>query len=350
MKIVNRLRAIAPLMVGATFVILTALERRRPLRPERESKVRHVSRNLVFAGLAAMTVNLVERPIVQPLARVVEQRRWGLLYWRRLPRPLHAALALVLLDYTLYIWHVLVHRAPWLWRFHLVHHVDLDLDASTALRFHFGELTLSIPWRAAQIVGIGVPPNTLRLWQNGLLISILFHHSNVKLPIAVERAIGCVFATPRTHGIHHSMVPEETESNWSSGLTVWDWLHGTLRLNVPQLDITIGVPAYRNADDVTLGRSLGLPFVPRPPWRRLPGNGSRHVTAGTHQSTHSSADAPSQEPRRWEDAESRDRVRSLSSACACPAPRTPDRVLTCRSLGAPSPRAPRAVPSRAAAI
>lgn len=267
------LRAVAPWIVGGTFLILTALEHRRPLRRQRESKLRRVSRNLVFAGLGAATVNLLERPVVQPLARVVDRRRWGLLYICRLPPPVHTAVAMLLLDYTLYVWHVLVHRVPWLWRFHLVHHVDLDLDASTALRFHFGELALSIPWRAAQIAAIGVPAGTLTLWQNALLVSILFHHSNVDLPIGLERALSRVFVTPRLHGIHHSIVPAESDSNWSSGLTVWDWLHGTLRLDVPQREIAIGVPAYRDSDDVTLGKSVALPFTPQRPWRLLPGDG-----------------------------------------------------------------------------
>jgi sterol desaturase/sphingolipid hydroxylase (fatty acid hydroxylase superfamily) len=267
------LRRLAGLAVGGTFLILTALERRRPLRRDRESKLTRVSRNLVLAGLAAATVNLLERPVVQPLAALVERRRLGLLYSRRLPRALHVALAIVLLDYTLYVWHVLVHRVPWLWRFHLVHHVDLDLDASTALRFHFGELAVSIPWRAAQIVAIGAAPDALALWQNALLVSILFHHSNVKLPLYIERPLSRVFVTPRMHAIHHSIVPDETNSNWSSGLTVWDWLHGTLRLDVPQRNITIGVPAYRDPQDVTLTTSLRLPFVRQRAWRLLPGNG-----------------------------------------------------------------------------
>jgi sterol desaturase/sphingolipid hydroxylase (fatty acid hydroxylase superfamily) len=270
---VSRIRSLAALFVGGTFVVLTALERRRPLRHERESKLHRVSRNLVFAGLAAATVSLLERPIVQPLAGLVERRRWGLLHRWQLPRALRITLAIVLLDYTLYVWHVLVHRVPWLWRFHLVHHVDLDLDASTALRFHFGELAVSIPWRAAQIVAIGVGPDALTLWQNALLVSILFHHSNVELPLGMERALSRVFVTPRMHGIHHSMVPDETNSNWSSGLTVWDWLHGTLRLNVPEREIVIGVPAYRSPDDVTLRKSLELPFVPQRPWRLLPDGG-----------------------------------------------------------------------------
>ena len=258
-------RVLAPLVVGGTFVVLTALERRRPLRRVREAKWRHVSRNIVFAGAAAATVNLLERPVVEPLANVIERRRWGLLYVCRLPPPLHLILAVVLLDYTMYVWHVLVHRVPWLWRFHLVHHIDRDLDASTALRFHAGELALSVPWRAMQIAAIGVPPDALRIWQNLLLLSILFHHSNVELPIAVERFVARFVVTPRMHGIHHSSVPEETDSNWSSGLTVWDYLHGTLRLDVPQQAITIGVAAYPAPADVTLANSFALPFTAQRP-------------------------------------------------------------------------------------
>jgi sterol desaturase/sphingolipid hydroxylase (fatty acid hydroxylase superfamily) len=253
-------RVLAPVVVGATFLALTALERRRPLRRVREAKWRHVSRNIVFAGAAAATVNLLERPVVEPLANAIARRRYGLLYVCRLPPPLHFILAVVLLDYTMYVWHVLAHRVPWLWRFHLVHHVDRDLDASTALRFHAGELALSVPWRAMQIAAIGVPPDALRLWQNLLLLSILFHHSNVELPIDVERFLARLIVTPRIHGIHHSVVPEETHSNWSSGLTVWDYLHGTLRLDVPQQTITIGLPAYPTPADVTLANSFALPF------------------------------------------------------------------------------------------
>ena len=227
----------------------------------------------MFAGVAAATVNLLERPVVEPLAHLIERRRFGLLYLCRLPRTLHVILAIVLLDYTLYVWHVLTHRLPWLWRFHLVHHVDRDLDASTALRFHAGELALSVPWRAMQIAAIGVPPGALLVWQNMLLLSILFHHSNVELPVDVERLVARLVVTPRIHGIHHSIVPAEMNSNWSSGFTVWDYLHGTLRLDVPQQAITIGVPAYPAPADVTLANSFALPFGAQRPWRVFPDDG-----------------------------------------------------------------------------
>jgi sterol desaturase/sphingolipid hydroxylase (fatty acid hydroxylase superfamily) len=165
------------------------------------------------------------------------------------------------MDYTLYLWHVLTHRVPALWRFHAVHHIDLDLDASTAVRFHFGELTMSTPWRVAQVVAIGTSPLALSIWQTGLLASILFHHSNLTLPIDIERRLSRVVVTPRMHGIHHSARRGETDSNWSSGLSVWDRLHRTLRLNVPQADITIGVAGFQSVDNVDLATVLILPFT-----------------------------------------------------------------------------------------
>src|SRR5258708_6540698 len=249
----------ATLMLGA-FGLLTWLERRRPLRREVEPNLTRTARNLAVAGIGAVALQLTERPIALELAALVERHNVGLLKLVRLPRWLETALAIVLLDYTLYVWHVLTHKVPFLWRFHVAHHVDLDLDASTALRFHFGELALSVPWRAAQLIIIGVSPIAYSTWQTFVFLSIMFHHSNVELPIGLERALNRLIVTPRMHGIHHSIVRNETNSNWSSGLTAWDWLHGTLHLNVPQDEITIGVPAYQEAAKVHLWTILKLPF------------------------------------------------------------------------------------------
>ena len=248
-------------LVAGAFCLLTWLERRRPLRqPNAEPKLKREIRNLSIAAAGAGALMLIERPAILRLTNFVAAHRCGLLRLLRLPRWLEIALAVALLDYTLYVWHYLTHRVPALWRFHVVHHMDLDLDASTALRFHFGELALSVPWRAAQVLFIGVSPSAYSIWQALVFQSILFHHSNVELPIRVERWLNRFVVTPRMHGIHHSIIEEETNSNWSSGLTVWDRLHGTLKLNVPQDQITIGVPAYRDAEAVRFTEALALPF------------------------------------------------------------------------------------------
>lgn len=253
-------------LTGALVVVagaLVAIELVRPLRPSRrEPKRRRMERNAVVAALGAATVQLCEQPLVVPLARLVERRRWGVLGRLPIPRALRTLVVLAALDYTLYLWHVLAHRVPALWRFHAVHHADLDMDASTAIRFHFGELAVSVPWRAAQVLLLGVGPRELTLWQRLTLISVLFHHSNVRIPERVERWMGLLVVTPRMHGIHHSRVAAERDANWSSGLSAWDRLHGTLRLEPPQAAITLGVAGFDDPADVTLPKLLAAPFDP----------------------------------------------------------------------------------------
>lgn len=248
-----------PLALG-TFGALVWLENRRPLRRSVESKAVRSGRNLAVAAVAALALQIFEKPVTAPLTKLVERRNLGLLKIIRLPKWFETIFAVVLMDYTLYLWHVLTHKVPFLWRFHLVHHVDLDLDASTAVRFHFGELIISVLWRSAQILVIGVSPSSFAAWQFFLFPSILFHHSNVNLPFDLDRKLQRFVVTPRLHGIHHSIIREETDSNWSSGLTIWDRLHGTLRSGAAQEEIIIGVPAYQNPQEVVLPEILRLPF------------------------------------------------------------------------------------------
>jgi len=261
-----------PLLAGV-FAGLIWQERRRPLRRNTQPQPERQIRNFAIAALGALTVVTAESPLIQPLARRAERNRWGLIGVIKLPVWVEAALALLLMDYTFYLWHVLLHRLPFLWRFHAAHHVDLDMDASTALRFHAGELLLSIPWRAAQVLFIGLTPFTFSLWQLWFALCVLFQHSNVHIPIGWERSINRLLVTPRMHGVHHSVVYEESNSNWSSGLTVWDYIHGTLRLNVPQQKIVIGVPAFQDPRTVSLLKVLTLPFREQPEYWRISDGG-----------------------------------------------------------------------------
>lgn len=264
-------------MIAALGVaLLLAFEAVSPLRRQRYPKLRRTGRNLSIAAISTLVVQGLERPIITTLCRSVERRKWGLLQRWRLPKQARLALAVVLMDYTLYVWHVLTHKVPLLWRFHQVHHIDLDLDASTAVRFHFGELALSIPYRIAQVALLGIDRGSFSLWQKFLLPSILFHHSNLRLPRRLETVLGWVIATPRMHGIHHSTIRQERDSNWSSGLAIWDVLHGTLHPPVPQPAIEIGVQPYHSPHEVTLGQVLAIPFRPV---KRVKGSPSRCASA-----------------------------------------------------------------------
>lgn len=249
------------LAMGGLIGALFWLERRRPLRKARpESDARRLPRNLALAGTTGFVISRCEKPLTEPLAQWVDAHNLGLVPMLNLPPVAEKALGLVLSDYSLYWWHILLHRLPFLWRSHVVHHADLVLDASTALRFHFWEFLASIPWRLAQIVVIGLRPDTLALWQRLTLLEVMFHHSNLRLPLWLEQQLCKVLATPRLHGIHHSVREEETDSNFSSGLMIWDRLHGTLRTDVPQERIEIGVPGYHDPQELTLGHLLKLPF------------------------------------------------------------------------------------------
>lgn len=236
------------------------LERRQPLRRAFEPGPQRLARNAAVGALTAVTVAAIERPIVTALARVAEERRWGLLARLPLPASWKTALAVILMDYTLYWWHVLLHRVPALWRLHEPHHADRDLDTSTAVRFHFTEFLASIPWRCAQVLAIGASPRALSFWQRVTLAMVFFHHANWRLPRAAEQRLSRFVVTPRLHGIHHSIIREERDSNYSSGLSVWDRLHATARPALEDEFVIVGIAGRRKPEDVTLAKTLALPF------------------------------------------------------------------------------------------
>lgn len=243
-----------------TFAVLYYLEKKRPLRRQIYQKEIETARNLAIAATSGIALQFLEKPVTDRLTKFVEKENFGLLKALRLPKFLEATLAVILLDYTLYLWHVLTHKVPFLWNFHQIHHADLDLQASTAIRFHFGEITISVAFRAGQILLIGVSPQALQIWQTLLFLSIFFHHSNVRLPKNIEEKLEKFIVTPRLHGIHHSVEETEMNSNWSSGLSIWDYLHGTFRNDISQKEIVIGVKKFSQEKEVTFSKMLLEPF------------------------------------------------------------------------------------------
>ncbi len=266
-----------PIIAAMAIAGILAGERSMPLRRQTQREPARLLRNAALGALSMAVVAAVESPLVQTLARRAETRRQGLA--QLLPAPAWArdAAAFLMMDYSIYLWHILTHKVPALWRLHLVHHVDLDMDASTALRFHALDMLVSAPYRAAQVALAGASPRALRLWQALFFVSVLFHHSNLRLPAGLERRLARVLTTPRMHGIHHSTVRGESDANWSSGLSLWDHLHRTFRLDVPQDRLDIGVPGYRDPAEIRLRPSLRLPFTrQRDAWQPQAGTIVRH--------------------------------------------------------------------------
>ena len=249
---------ILPVVGALGFVGILVAERRRPLRP-RDGALRREARNLFLGALCSAVIQSVETPICQALGRRVEARRQGLAQQLPMPAVARDAVAFLLLDYTMYVWHVLTHKAPILWRLHLVHHSDLELSATNALRFHMLDMVVSLPWRVAQVRLLGASPRAFVAWQGFFFASVLFHHSNLRLPERLEQRLARALTTPRMHGIHHQAAYDRSNANWSNGLSWWDHLHRTFRLDAPQADVRIGVPAH--SEPMGVEALLGLPFA-----------------------------------------------------------------------------------------
>jgi sterol desaturase/sphingolipid hydroxylase (fatty acid hydroxylase superfamily) len=257
-------------LLTCVFLALLLLQWRFPLRRQDFSVLHRLVRNFVLSIPGFAIVRLAMLPIPIAVAVWAKEERVGLLNWLSLPLWIAIIATSLLMDYAYWWWHWANHMIPLFWRFHNVHHTDLDLDVSTAARFHFGEMIFSIGFLSFAVVVFGIAPVTLVIFFIAFEGATLFHHSNWRLPIKLERLLNLIVVTPRMHGIHHSIVQGETNSNWGTIFCWWDKLHRTLRRDVPQDQITIGVAAYRDEKELTLGQLLILPFRDQRPWR-LPG-------------------------------------------------------------------------------
>ena len=246
--------------VSGTFCLLFLLERRLPLRPQTRSLAGRVVLNLIISALALGVAALVVRPAMLKALHWSGAKPFGLVHTVHWPPALEFLISFLWMDLTFYWWHVANHRIQFLWRFHNVHHIDPDLDVSTGFRFHFGEVAMSAAFRAAQVAAIGISAPAFAAYELVFQGNTLFHHSNVRLPIRLERLLNRVLVTPRMHGIHHSQIRSETNSNYGVVFPWWDRLHRTLGLNVPQAAIKIGVPGYARPEDNRVVNTLLMPF------------------------------------------------------------------------------------------
>jgi sterol desaturase/sphingolipid hydroxylase (fatty acid hydroxylase superfamily) len=263
---------LTPIIVAVLFAALALLERAMPLRATRLAVWGHLAVNVALSALTFLVAAVVVRPAALAGLRWASDRPFGLLQIAPLPAWAEVALGFLLLDLSFYYWHVANHKLPLLWRFHNVHHADPELDVSTGFRFHFGEVLLSTVFRVLQVTLLGVSLAAFAAYELVFQANTLFHHSNTRLPIRLERLLNRVLVTPRMHGIHHSQVRSETDSNYGVVFSWWDRLHRTIGLNVPQSRLEIGVPGYAGAEATRLDRLLVMPFErQREYWRRPDG-------------------------------------------------------------------------------
>lgn len=249
------------------FIFLLVAETRNPLRRRKTRRWERIKNNMGVAGFGIISLRLVLIPALVFFAIGAEEENFGLLNWLDLPSWINYAAGFLLLDYGNYLWHLLNHKWNFLWRFHNVHHIDLDLDVTTAIGFHFGEILLSVIFRGGLILLIGPSYFLVLVYEIIFEGANLFHHANWKLPFKTEKILSLIMVTPPMHGVHHSIVKRETNSNYSVIFNFWDRIHRTIRLNVPQDQINTGVPSYRDPGEQKIINLLLMPFRKPRPWQ-----------------------------------------------------------------------------------
>lgn len=254
---------------GAVFAVFAILERLRPRRtPTAPTAARRLS-NLGLLGVDVVLLRFVAPAGAVGAALVAQEKGIGLFHHVDAPAWLEALLAVVALDLLIYAQHVAFHRVPFFWRFHRVHHADMDLDVTSGIRFHPGEILLSLGWKVLVIAALGASPAAVIVFEVVLNGMSLITHANLRLPLALDRALRFVLVTPDMHRIHHSVRREETDSNYGFSVAVWDRLFGTYRADPEggQLGMTIGLEDERDPrSSVALAGLLRMPFraAPRP--------------------------------------------------------------------------------------
>jgi len=249
------------IFAGLLLVLLAAED----LWPRREGSAGRRAR--WSANLSIVVVDVLLVRLLIPLGATgtaiwAEVRGYGLLHGVDWPFAAEAVLAFLALDLLIYWQHRLFHRIPWFWRLHRMHHSDLEFDATTGVRFHPAEILLSMLIKLAAIVALGAPAVAAMVFEIVLNATSLFNHSNLRLPLAVDRVLRRLLVTPDMHRVHHSVFRHEHDSNYGFNLSWWDHL---FRSYTPQPQdghtaMQIGLPAFRTPDEQRLLRLLAQPL------------------------------------------------------------------------------------------
>lgn len=218
-------------------------------------------------NLSLVAVNSLIVALVMPIAAfqaaiIAQEQQWGLFNLLSLPAWLNVLLAVILLDFVIYVQHVVFHYVKPLWKLHRMHHADLDIDVTTGARFHPIEIIISMGVKIATVFILGVSPIAIVVFEIVLNASAMFNHSNAKLALSADQKLRNVIVTPDMHRVHHSVIAKETNSNFGFFLSVWDRLFGTYRAQ-PELghdDLVIGIPEIRNEAEQRLDKLLTQPF------------------------------------------------------------------------------------------
>nr|WP_242467629.1 sterol desaturase family protein [Thiocapsa imhoffii] len=246
------------------FALMAIWEVRSPRRSRTLTRLQRWTSNLGLVVLNTVVLRILFPAAAVGMALFTSAQGWGLLNAIDVPGWLAVLIAVVVLDFVVWIQHVLFHAVPALWRLHRVHHADLDYDLTTGARFHPIEIMLSMLIKFAAIAALGPPVVAVILFEVILNGMAMFNHANVRLPLEVDRVLRWFVVTPDMHRVHHSIEDDETNSNFGFNLSWWDRLLGTYR-DQPRAGhegMTIGIRDHRDPRRVDrLDGMLLLPFI-----------------------------------------------------------------------------------------
>lgn len=233
-----------------------------PLRRREITRRLRWTSNLGVMALGTLLVRVLFPVLAVGVASTAEQRGWGLCHVLGLPAWAAFFAALLALDLTIYLQHVMFHAVPALWRLHRMHHADLEFDVTTGVRFHPLEIVLSMGLKLAFVLAFGPPAAAVLVFEVLLNATSLFNHGNLRLPAAVDGVLRLIVVTPDMHRVHHSIHPGETNSNFGFNLPWWDRLLGTYRARPVDghEGMTIGLEQFRTTRDLRLDRMLLQPL------------------------------------------------------------------------------------------
>ena len=237
-----------------------------PRRPLTDSKPVRWFSNIGIVLLNAVLLRLVLPIGAAGLAWLASQRGWGLFNNLEVPFILSVVLSVVFLDFVIYAQHVLFHAIPALWKLHMTHHADVDFDVTTGSRFHPIEVFLSMLIKFAAVAALGPPVLGVLIFEIVLNATAMFNHSNVRMPIGLDRILRVLVVTPDMHRVHHSVIREETSSNFGFNLPWWDRLLGTYTAQPVEghEGMTIGLSHVQGLGRQKLPRMLAIPFTEPP--------------------------------------------------------------------------------------
>lgn len=248
------------------FSLMAVGEIFAPRRALTTSKARRWFANLTIVALNPVSIRLVFPVLPVGMAIVAQDRHWGILNNVDIPTLISIGIAFVAMDLAIYLQHVLFHAVPTLWRLHMMHHADLDLDVTTGLRFHPLEIVLSLGIKLMTVALLGAPAPAVLAFEVALNATAMFSHSNVRLPVRIDGVLRWFVVTPDMHRLHHSVIIRETNSNYGFNLPWWDRLLGTYKDQPAEghEGMIIGLAQFRDPKRLTLPRLLALPFVGDP--------------------------------------------------------------------------------------